>query len=70
MDVVYIDLEKAFDRVNHGVLLDKLIYMKCPDYIIKYVRTFLLKRTQRVCIRNTLSEYLPVGSGVTQGCVI
>ena len=70
VDIIYIDCENAFDKVNIGRLLDKLIYIKCFDYIVNWLYYFVVGRTKRVCVRNTLSDCLPVRSGVPRGCAI
>ena len=70
VDVVYIDFEKAFDKVDTGILLNKLMFIKTPVYLVSWLRNFLLNRHQRVRVRNTYSDDVTVLSGVPQGCVI
>ena len=70
MDVITIDFEKAFDRLDIGILLKKLNYIKSHPYILKWLCSFLVKRTQRVQVRKAVSGDLQVLSGVPQGCVL
>ena len=70
VDVIYIDFEKAFDKIDIGLLIKKLFCIKCPTYIVNWLQSFLLRRSQRVSVRGVLSKSLPVLSGVPQGCVI
>lgn len=66
-DVIYTDFSKAFDKVNHVLLLRKLRMMGFADSAIKWIRSYLLNRTQTVCFNNVLSRTLHVSSGVPQG---
>ena len=49
---VFVDYAKAFDHVDHSILLCKLISMGVPAFIIKWIYSFLDKRQQRVKIGN------------------
>ena len=70
VDLIFIDFEKAFDRLDINLLIQKLLYIKCPNYIVVFLQIFLLNRLQKVSVRDVLSGSLPVLSGVPQGCVI
>ena len=70
VDVLYIDFEKAFDKVDIGILLNKLLFIKTPYYILNWLTNFLLNRRQRVRVRGAVSDEVVVKSGVPQGCVI
>ena len=70
VDVVYVDLKKAFDSVVHSKLL-----LKCEKYGIKgnlleYIKAFLSDRWQRVKVGDSLSGWKRVTSGVPQGSVL
>jgi hypothetical protein len=70
IDVVYTDLEKAFDKVPHFLLLKKLKSYKIHEDIIDWITAFLIDRTQRVRIGNSFSELVKVISGIPQGSVL
>jgi hypothetical protein len=69
-DVVFLDFQKAFDKVPHKQLLMKLGMFGVHDDVITVLRSFLLGRKQQVLIDGDLSDPLPVLSGVPQGSVI
>ena len=50
--VVMLDFSKAFDLINHHLLLDKLQSYGLPAHILRWMATFLLDRAQRVKIGN------------------
>ena len=68
--IVYFDFAKAFDSVSYSKLIFKLSHLGLPNNLIKTINSFLVDRTQRVCIDNILSEALPLISGVPQGSVL
>jgi hypothetical protein len=68
--VVLLDFSKAFDKVNHEKLIQKLIYYGFPLNLVKFVSKFLFGRTQRVLVGDSLSSCADVGSGVPQGTVL
>ena len=47
-DVIYTDFSKAFDRVDHGILLLKLSLIGIPDISHRWLASYLSLRTQRV----------------------
>jgi hypothetical protein len=66
-DVIYTDFSKAFDVVNHDLLILKLNIFGFPPYLLKWITSYLDHRTQRVLYRNHLSNEFTVTSGVPQG---
>lgn len=67
---IFLDVEKAFDRVWHRGLLYKLIQLQIPDYIINIVRSFLSDRTFQVRIGSDLSTRRNIKAGVPQGSAL
>ena len=68
---VVLDFKKAFDKVPHALLMQKL--KQVPDMhpqLINWVQDFLTNRRQRVVIKGESSSELEVSSGVPQGSVL
>lgn len=69
-DVVYTDFSKAFDRLDHKMLLNKLENIGLPDNIVCLFRSYLSNRIQYVVFNGFKSaEYLAT-SGVPQGSIL
>lgn len=67
VDVVYTDLAKAFDKVDHDMLLEKLDHMGIGGRLLLWIDSYLKNRSLRVVINGELSRaYIPT-SGVPQG---
>ena len=66
MGVVYLDFQKAFDKVPHQRLLLKL---KGND-VINWIEKWLTHRKQRVIVDGDISNWKSVLSGVPQGSVL
>ena len=67
---IYFDLQKAFDTVNHDILLKKLYHYGIRGKLHKWFTSYLRNRTQYCCINNTVSEVLNINCGVPQGSVL
>ena len=70
IDVVYMDMSKAFDKVSHGRLLHKLREFGCGGTLLQWFSSYLTDRRQRVTVAGVTSDPLPVGSGVPQGSIL
>ena len=70
VDCIYIDYAKAFDKVDHGLLIHKLKSYGVKGKFINWIQNFLQGRTQTVCVDNVHSYSTPVQSGVPQGSVL
>ncbi|CAH8657915.1 unnamed protein product [Dicrocoelium dendriticum] len=70
VDVIYIDFSKAFDKVNHAVLLDRLRMCGVGGSLHKWISNFLIDRKWRVQVDNHLTDWYPSSSGVPQGTVL
>ena len=70
-DVVYFDFSKAFDSVNHDLILRKLKDLYgIEGRLLKFLKNYLCGRTQSVVIENCQSSSKPVLSGVPQGSIL
>ncbi|KAL5268810.1 hypothetical protein ACHWQZ_G002598 [Mnemiopsis leidyi] len=69
-DVIYLDFSKAFDKVDHGLLLKKLKHYGVGGKLLEWIREFLVNRKQIVTVNGVHSEPADVLSGVPQGTVL
>ena len=67
---IFIDLRKAFDTVNHDILLMKLERNGICDSALLWFESYLSKRKQFVCINGENSELRELSCGVPQGSVL
>ena len=67
---VLVDFRKAFDLVDHKILLRKLKCYKCTDSCLSWFESYLCNRKQRVSLNNCLSGASDVIHGVPQGSIL
>lgn len=67
VDVIYTDFSKAFDKVDHSILLNKLEHLGICGTLLSWFESYLKGRTQRVQIGDALSDIINVTSSVVQG---
>ena len=67
---VLVDFRKAFDLVDHEILLTTLQSYKCNDSCLSWFKSFLCNRTQRVSLNNNLSDASNIIHGVPQGSIL
>ena len=65
--VLFLDYRKAFDLINHDILIDKLIKMELPAHLVRWMAAFLLDREQRVKIEDAVSRPCYANGGVPHG---
>ena len=70
VDVIYLDFAKAFDKVDHAVLLMKLEQYGVRDKALHWIKEFLTNRKQAVVVEGRKSSFQKVLSGVPQGTVL
>jgi len=70
MDVIYTDLEKAFDKIPHKRLISKLSNYGLNKELIEWITAFLINRKQRVRINTVFSDWADVDSGIPQGSLL
>lgn len=67
VDVVYTDFCKAFDKVSHAVLIDKLISYGFAGSFVKWLSSYLTGRFFYVVANGYKSDIFRISSGVPQG---
>ena len=67
---LFLDLQKAFDTVNHHILLQKLENHGIRGIILNWFSNYLSERSQRVFFNNVFSEDVVMDCGVPQGSVL
>ncbi|CAH2006178.1 unnamed protein product [Acanthoscelides obtectus] len=68
--LVLLDFSKAFDILNHKLLVSKCEYIGCDDLVLEWIDCYLNERHQYVVIQNKLSDKRPICSGVPQGSIL
>jgi hypothetical protein len=69
MTAIFFDFAKAFDLVDHEILLTKLTRL-LPDWLTSWIASYLTKRKQRVRMNDIETEWRNVEAGVIQGSVL
>ena len=67
---IFLDFSKAFDTVNHEILIQKLVYYGIRGLPKKWFCSYLSNRKQFVSIGGSCSDYRPMPCGVPQGSVL
>jgi len=67
---VFLDFSKAFDTVNHKILLDKLCHVGVRGMVLEWFRSYLSGRKQYVSVNGSNSDLLDIQTGVPQGSVL
>ena len=70
VDVIYLDFAKAFDKVDFGVVLQKIKNLGVDTQTIQWLSSFLKNRSQKVIVNGQASNSRSTKSGVPQGSVI
>ena len=68
--LLLVDLCKAFDLVDHNILIEKLKLYKCSSVALNWFESYLRNRKQFVVINGTKSNPLNIKSGVPQGSIL
>ena len=70
VDAIYLDFQKAFDKVSHPKLLAKLGNLGISGKLFLWIKSFIIDRSQKVRFENAFSDEKRVSSGVPQGTVL
>ena len=70
IDTIYLDFAKAFDKVNHHILIKKILKHKIKGKLIEWIKNFLYNRKYCVVANGAMSDKHNVISGVPQGTVL
>lgn len=70
MGSIFIDIEKAFDRIWHKGLLYKLSNLGLPSYLGAWIKNYLLERTFYVKVNGIHSDIKKIRAGVPQGSIL
>ena len=68
--LIAIDLQKAFDTIDHKILLDKLAILRFSSNSIKWFQSYLSDRMFHVSLGETISEPSNIDCGVPQGSIL
>ena len=68
--VVFLDIKKAFDTVNHDILLKKLEMYGLGDLALALLRSYLTDRTQKCQLQDMLSKQRKITCGIPQGSIL
>ena len=69
-DTIYLDFSKAFDKVDHALLIKKLKLYGIKGKLLDWIKSFLSNRVQKVVVDGKVSFSANVISGVPQGTVL
>ena len=65
--ILLLDYSKAFDLIDHNILIHKLCSYGVPPMLLQWVQAFLYHRKQRVKVDRSFSEWVEINGGVPQG---
>ena len=68
--VIYMDLSKAFDSLNHELLIAKLRCYGLDQNAVEFFKSYLSNRYQCCKINNTLGDWRKIIAGVPQGSIL
>ena len=67
---IYLDLSKAFDTLDHNILLHKLNYYGVKGNSLSLLKSYLTNRTQQLQYNDTISDPSLIQCGVPQGSIL
>jgi Reverse transcriptase (RNA-dependent DNA polymerase)/Endonuclease-reverse transcriptase len=70
ISAVFFDMKKAFDVLNHEILLQKLKNIGIDGPVLKLIQSYLSSRTFRIRLNNSDSDAFDAAQGVPQGSIL
>jgi hypothetical protein len=71
LNLISVDLQKAFDLVNDNILVEKLNEeFQVETFLVKLVVSFLSNRSQAVKCQDCYSSHLRIHNGISQGTIL
>ena len=68
--LVFLDLKKAFDTVDHNILISKLSAYGISGTSIEWFKSYLPKRNQKCFLNGSLSSNRLLSRGIRQGTIV
>ena len=68
--MVFLDVSKAFDKVYHEGLIFKLRQLGIEGKLLKWIKSYLTNRKQRVVLNGKMSDWKHTNAGVPQGSIL
>lgn len=67
--ILFVDFRKAFDLIDHNVLLQKFLQYEIPQHVLVWYLDFISNRSQFVRIGDSVSNVLTTNAGTPQGTI-
>ena len=67
---IFVDLKKAFDTIDHDILIKKLKTIGIRGIVLEWLQSYLRKRQQYVEFNNEKSSKLNITCGIPQGSIL
>jgi len=67
---IFLDLQKAFDVVDHSILVKKLGLYGLSENSVKWFSSYLSNRKQKVSLNGCVSDFKEITAGVPQGSIL